>query len=625
MAFSDFVTKALYTVALSVACVGLGTLLVAEIQRVWCDKRLYIGRFDFFDTGEAKATDGKTFARLIAYHHRTLQRMLEQENQQRKSEVPSGAPSGGGAPMPDSTFWNRKFDSLLSTTSALSTVELTVQGINVKELLSWLRDRVSTPNELTGTVEKHPHGVNVLVNWPRGPLRLTGQHVDGQSLDTAGHPDVEKAAFHVACGLIWAQLAGGDEALSKVPRAEFCAWAEAWKHYVDLRERSATLTGLSPESLESVKKTRAFLDRQVAGSTPHAEVYRLRADLLDLLPSDQKNQTDLAQAQTDRLKYAILMARHAPPPAEQQGVSLAARKSTQDAFEVMAQVRPALRLRGGTLAAPLPESWQQVLASSRTTIFPASHSTGSILIRRADQSETRLTAFAVAPGVLMTVGHNVPQELLAKDRPQPLTTETWEFSFDDDARLGGRQTYTIRSVIYARDDKTDGSPSVALLEIEGHDTKTHPPLALEWNRDLVGAQVGQYVYVIGYPSFGGNLPRRFLNALLGDELDTKRLMPGRVVSFTPPQPPATHVVRSLVSDVSTTTGVAGAPLVDLRGGKVVGLHFAGKWEEGQGKFAHAHAMADLLGSLPEFAIQAIKPGTIQDTPPTGVVQGSPTP
>ncbi|MBZ4397799.1 serine protease [Myxococcus sp. AS-1-15] len=614
MAISDVVAKLLYTAVLTVVCLGLVTLFVSEMQRVWVDKRLYIGRFDFFETGEAKATEAKAFARQIAYHHQSFKHLLHVEHQRRESANQSETPAGTIAPLPDSTFWNGNLDALLSSANDLSSVELTVQGINIKELLSWLRDRVSTPNELTGVVEKHPNGIRALASWTRGPLRSEGSHVDGQVLDIAGQPDVDKAAFHVACGLIWAQLAGGDKALSKVPRAEFCAWAEAWSQYLDLRDRSATLLGLSAENLESVKKLRAFLDRQVAGSTRLAEVYLLRADLLDLLPAEQKTQEDLIQAQNDRLQY-VMMARQ-PTEPEKAGVALTARSAPPDKNEVLAQVRPALRMQGDRVSDPLPENWQQHLKSGQDSGFPVSRATGSLFITKPDGKTTYLTAFAVAPRVIMTVGDHVPPLMLDHPEPQPLTGETWRFTFDDDGN-SPKQTHRVTHVIFARHDTSSTAPrTIALLELAEHDTQRHPPVTLEWNPESVKSHVDQYVYVIGYPSEGSNLPKNFLRPLLGDLYDIRRLMPGRVVSLTPSQEPRPSVVRALRSDVSTTVGVAGAPLVDLRDDKVVvGLHFAGEWKENQGKFALALSMADLLATLPEFAIQRIKPGTIQDAPP----------
>ncbi|AKF84902.1 hypothetical protein MFUL124B02_05885 [Myxococcus fulvus 124B02] len=615
MAISDVVAKLLYTAVLTVVCLGLGAVFVSEIQRVWFDKRLYIGRFDFFETGEAKATEAKAFARQVAYHHQSFKNLLAQERQRRERANQSENPAASGAstPLPDSTFGSGNLEALLSSANDLSSVELTVQGINIKELLTWLRERVSTPNELTGVVEKHPTGVRALASWTRGPLRSEGHRVDGQVLDIAGQPDVERASFHVACGLIWAQLAADDEVLSKVSRAEFCAWAEVWSQYIDLRERSATLTGLSPDSLESVKKLRAFLDRQVAGSTQLAEVYLLRADLLDLLPAEQKTQEDLIQAQNDRLQYAMMGRK--PTEPEKQGVALTARAAPPDKYEVMAQVRPALRMQDDRVSDVFPESWQQLLKSGQDSGFPVSRATGSLFIQKPDGKTTYLTAFAVAPRVIMTVGDHVPPLMLDQDRPQPLLGETWRFTFDDD---GGnpKQSHLVTQVIFAWHDTSSTAPrTIALLELAEHDTQRHPPVTLEWNPESVKSHVDQYVYVIGYPSEGSNLPKNFLRPLLGNTYDVRRLMPGRVVSLTPGQEPRPSVVRALRSDVSTTVGVAGAPLVDLRDDKVVvGLHFAGEWKENQGKFALALSMADLLATLPEFAIQRIKPGTIQDAP-----------
>lgn len=67
-------------------------------------------------------------------------------------------------------------------------------------------------------------------------------------------------------------------------------------------------------------------------------------------------------------------------------------------------------------------------------------------------------------------------------------------------------------------------------------------------------------------------------------------------------------MRVITSDLSTTAGTAGWPLVDLRTGEAIGLHFAGRWQGGDsGKFAHAYSLADILAlpTLPPAVREAL--------------------
>ncbi|NVJ22440.1 MULTISPECIES: trypsin-like serine peptidase [Myxococcus] len=617
--------KLVYTAALATLGVGFGFLFYNEFTRVWLDKNLYIGKFELVDMGEEKSSEAKSFPRLVATYHKTLLYLLRQEAQRLTTAQSGSSAAGnvaGNTPLPDSTFLPKEVDPLNIAASKFSEVELTIQGVNVTQLLAKIRQWVSTPNELVGTVQKSSSGVRVEVNWKQGPSRTAAGHpIDGQTLNVSGQPDIEKAAFHVACGLIWAQGATSAEDLAAVSRAEFCGWAEGWTTYIDLRERSATLSGLGADSIETMKKLRAFLNRMVDGSATFPEVYRLRADVIELLPPEQKTEQDLAQAQGDRTKYALMKTQ--TPSAK---AALAARKTGHEAFKVMAQARPALRLQGDAIIDPLSDTWKQVMKSTRSEPFTISRATGSLSIPIIDDPQDRKayqTAFAVAPNIIMTVGHKIPREMLGHESPVSLPAQSWEFTFDDNARSPMEHVHHVTRILFAVDNTPGyGGLSFALLEIASHDSLQHPYVKLEWNKDAVRAHLEKYVYVVGYPVSGGNLPQGFIDPLLGNEFSTKRLMPGRLLSFTPQRGLEHRQVRKLVSDISTTHGVSGAPLVDMESDTVLGLHIEGLWKENEGKFAYAFAMPDLLDILPESVLQIIKPGTIRDIP-TQLGQASP--
>ncbi|QSQ20911.1 hypothetical protein JY651_37670 [Pyxidicoccus parkwayensis] len=606
------VAKLVYSAIL----VGLCYLLVSELHTLWFDPRLYIGRFDYFDTGEEKEADARVFALQVAHHHRTLLHLFAQEEEQRtpreQKPVTMASVTGAGAgPQPENTWWPHEVVPINNASSELSKVEITVQGINVKEILSKIRQWVSTPNEVTGTVEKGSGGVRAAANWPKGPSRASGQLVDGQLLIVDGQPDASRAAFHVACSLIWAQAAGKQQNLSRVPRTEFCGWADGWSNYVTLRNKSATLGGLEAADLDALKKLRTFLDRLVASAASYPEVYRLRADLIDLLPTDQKTEEDLALAQNDRTKYALLIA---PKETAATGPTLVARASQSEELAVRAQGRPALRVRDGKLVDTPSETWQRMLSPAADQISSVSRATGSLVRRGAPgEREMHLTGFAVAPNVIMTVGDGFPPELLTQNTPAALSLSSWEFSFDDAPAAGthghSANPLPVTQVLFAAHGPPKSNFSFVLLEISGHDTTKNPPVTLESKAADMDTVAGQYVYVLGYPSEDPSLPSAFRSALLGPELEahTKRLMPGRILSASPVETSQHLPLRQLVSDVSTMLGVAGGPLVELRSGHVVGLHFGGRWEDRQGKFAYALYMPDLLALLPQDVSQKVSP------------------
>ncbi|WP_044279524.1 hypothetical protein [Myxococcus stipitatus] len=600
--------------AYSVILAVLVFLLCSEIFRLWFDTRLYIGKFAFFNEGEEKSAEAKGFAQQVVHHHETLLHRLRKEEERFAAARGGSSATGsvaGSPPLPDATFLPNEIARLNLTASKLSDVELTIQGVNITQLLARFRQSISPPNELAGVVQKRGNGVYVQATWNHGPLRKAEGHtIDGRNLHVSGQPDAGKAAFHVACNLIWAQGVESTEEMTKVSLAEFCGWAEGWTTYVELRAKSATFSGLDQDSLETMKKLRAYLNRLVDGSATFPEIYRLRADVTELLPPEQKTEQDLAQAQRDRTKYALMKTQPSSDKA-----AMAARKTGQEGFNVMVQARPALRLREDGLNERTSDTWHQVMKSRPTSeTFPLSSATGSLLIPFEGDRRAYQTAFAVAPNIIMTVGDKIPPELLGSESPIPLPERSsWEFTFDDNATSPTRRVYRVSKVLFAVNNPPEkGGLSFALLEIVPPDTSQHPCVTLEWSKDAVRASLEKYVYVVGYPVAGGALPRGFLEPLLGREFHTKRLMPGRLLSFTPWNGLEQKQVRKLVSDISTTHGVAGAPLVDMTSDKVLGLHIEGQWKENEGKFAYAFAMPDLLDSLPESVLQRIRPGTIRD-------------
>jgi len=116
---------------------------------------------------------------------------------------------------------------------------------------------------------------------------------------------------------------------------------------------------------------------------------------------------------------------------------------------------------------------------------------------------------------------------------------------------------------------------VAILEVEGLDSSHKPlPLALADARELAGTEV----VVIGYPAFDFRNPTDVQDNLFSGRYGIKRLQPGLLQgtfntdSFGKIVPAATH-------DCSTLGGNSGSAVFSLETGEVVGLHFAGRYQE----------------------------------------------
>ncbi|MCC2958831.1 hypothetical protein LK540_00065 [Massilia sp. IC2-278] len=99
------------------------------------------------------------------------------------------------------------------------------------------------------------------------------------------------------------------------------------------------------------------------------------------------------------------------------------------------------------------------------------------------------------------------------------------------------------------------------------------------------------------------MPAELLEALLGDAPGVKRLLPGRTLEFVPdPRPPPTAPVFK--TDISTLGGTGGGPLVELVSGRVIGVHFAGEWDNEKGKFSSSELITP---ELVKAIAEALKP------------------
>src|SRR5262245_53423475 len=268
--------------------VGVIVLLIGELNRLWFDRTLHVGTFQLFENGEEKPALGRAFSMQVLNHHRTLSYLLKQEALRRSGRSSQGA--GGNEsealsqPMQENTWWPKEVLPITDPKSALSDLELSVQGINVKQILTSLRQWVSTPNEIFGVIEKSATVVRGTASWPNGPARARGDRIDGQLFEVHGQADTSRAAFQVGCGVIWAQAAATQRDLADAGSSDFCDWAEAWVEFVSLRDKASRIESLTSADIERVKQLQVYLTGLLQRPLPYPEVYRLRADLIELLP-----------------------------------------------------------------------------------------------------------------------------------------------------------------------------------------------------------------------------------------------------------------------------------------------------------------------------------------------------
>lgn len=295
-----------------------------------------------------------------------------------------------------------------------------------------------------------------------------------------------------------------------VPAAglDFCDWARAWSEFVGLRDKAARLDGLEAGDVDRVKQLRTFLTRVIDRGAPYPEIRRLRTDLVDLLPADQKTDNDLAQAQRDRVSYAIKM-----DPEKQK------LPRDQVEFVTFAEARPAIPIGPANIADQASDTWRSVLAPHHESIATAAKATGFVRIRQKDANPIWVAAVAVAPRVLLTVGFGFGGFPDRARFPRAVGADlSAEFSFGNRASLDESVQHAI-SIDEILFPSADGA-NIALLGLADHDTLAHPPLRIQRSQAVLEAAVERYVFAVGYPARDTRVPAPFLDALLNGSPDS---------------------------------------------------------------------------------------------------------
>lgn len=585
---SDF---SLLKLVYSLIILSIVILLLAEVRRVWLEEQNRLGAFRYFEEGGEKADRGKELVLRIADRHGELLRkfaLVEQsdlESEQRL--VPTTSEPIEGAKH------------------LLQDLDITVQEINVTDILARLRRWVGAPKEIVGAVSKTGETFRASIELSEDEYHLADESQIGKSMHFDGLVDMDEVAFEIACALIWLDAAQHEREIAVIGRQEFCDWTRQWSRYLNLSRKLARIGSLPAADVDKVKEARTALTQAIEGGASFPKFWSLRADFVELLPKEERD-TLLIEQQSDELEYLTRLLIDAKDLLK--GGSTV---ETAKTYEVLARARPALLVEHGTLKrlsqtqgpeADIEPLWKRLfeLASSKESVRRASVATGLFRIRAepsgaSDGSSVAFMGFAIGEGLIATAAYNILGQVLAANEANqvieiPDTVEA-DFVFADRWPEESDETtrrHHITRIYYVGEP---GSGQLALLEIEGHDTDLFPPLDIDLdairNLDLRG-----FVALVGFPHRDPRLPAEFMDALLGaDGGGRKRVMPGRVVSL----PPANAVPQlslidknGIIVDASTSGGTGGAPLIDLVSGMLVGVNFAGHWESlKEGKFAYS--------------------------------------
>lgn len=232
--------------------------------------------------------------------------------------------------------------------------------------------------------------------------------------------------------------------------------------------------------------------------------------------------------------------------------------------------RPSLLVKDGTPETPASEVWRKRLQPHLARVASAIPGVGRIELRRHPDYEWVGTGWLIEGRYLITNRHVAM--VFAEKRGGAFVFQrspTGEFI---EARIDFREEYERPTSFEVNIEKIVSIapmgnlfPDMAVLRVMPHaDLPTSVTLA---DRDPA---IGDLIGVIGYPARDSRNGDLAMQRIFNDIFDVKRFAPGYVTVIDS---------RQLQHDSSTLGGNSGSPLFDLSSGRVVGLHFGGRFKE----------------------------------------------
>lgn len=553
----------------SVILIAVVIFTFRELYSVWFDDKLYIGKFNVIaDAGQDEAAIGNFPKQVVA-----ARSMLAQQIQDYQTRADADQQS-------DITFDVISDTNLSILKDNLGEVDVVVQEINITRLLAAIRRGFTSPNEVSGSLTVSEGSVMGAVDWPRGPV--IEESADMRRFLLPNSSSQREAALHVACSVTWAQLNEKDSEMSGISRAQFCDFGSALHAFYALERGSAQTGSMGADNQKRVRYHVDRLRQHYSDAKVLPDLFRLRADLIELLPDRAAGA--LAEAQEDRLRYAY-------------GMADLGTLDESERMKALALARPAYLLDDG-VPLNVGENWKPLLEFRAAEIRRHSASVG--ILTGAD-GQAYGTGFVVAPGIIATAGYTIDALRSSSGRPQTGSLESLvsgseavpaTLCFGEDG--GCANPLRLGSVVWSEDDP---QRSLALVEVFGHDPVENPPLQLVLPDEISEDKVGSFAYIIAYIFPDARMPSVFIDALIGEDFGRKRLLPGRVLAFGPTGQRGNF--DELTTDISTSSGAGGGPLIDMNSGKVLGLHWAGRWQGERGKFAYSRP-------IPQGAIDFVR-------------------
>lgn len=229
--------------------------------------------------------------------------------------------------------------------------------------------------------------------------------------------------------------------------------------------------------------------------------------------------------------------------------------------------RPALLIQDGTFG-PAGDMWEAKLAPKRAAIKDAITRVGRIELKGHPTYPWVGTGFLVGPGVIMTNRHVAVT--FAREGGSTfkfMAGVTASVDFKEEYQRDASQVRKISKVIGIH-PKYD----LALLKLDGEGG----PKPLEVASAPPPATKDYDIVVIGYPAYDSRNDAAEMIRIFDNIFNVKRLQPGMLTGLSA----GAGGLQIAGHDCSTLGGNSGSVVFDFTQGQAVGLHFGGRYLEG---------------------------------------------
>ncbi|MEM9292480.1 MAG: serine protease [Acidobacteriota bacterium] len=240
---------------------------------------------------------------------------------------------------------------------------------------------------------------------------------------------------------------------------------------------------------------------------------------------------------------------------------------------VLLEGRPALLVQEDSFIVPQDSVWTEDLRRQRSSIELSLPKVGRVEVLHHPRYDWVGTAWLAGATTLLTNRHVANEFVDLSSSGEMVFRAPMSASVDFRQELTsvGKRDYQVVAV---RGIHPDPNIDLAVLQIEPVSSRGHRlPDGLEIAAQPPADLLNRKVYVIGYPAFDSRNGFHAMREIFRDIYNVKRLQPGEIDAEERNRPVIHH-------DCSTLGGNSGSPVIDLETHQVLGLHFGGRFRQG---------------------------------------------